>query len=50
MDCGRRALFILQVSFLIMFLPIAALVGKGILELAASRAAEISSINIGRVK
>lgn len=41
MNCGRRTRFILQVVFLIVFLPIAALIGKGILDLAASRAAEI---------
>lgn len=41
MDYGRRLLLILQVSFLIVFIPIAALIGKGILGAAEKRAVEI---------
>lgn len=41
MNYGRRLLFTMQVSFLIVFLPIAVLVGRGVLDLAKNRAAEI---------
>ena len=50
MDYGRRMLFIAQVVFLIVFLPSAFLIGKGVLDLAQRRVAEISAIDIGMAK
>lgn len=41
MDYDRRLLFILRVSFLIAFIPITVLIGKGVLGLAFEREAEI---------
>jgi len=50
MDYGRRVLFIAQVVFLTAFLPSAFLIGKGVLDLAQRRVAEISAIDIGMAK
>jgi len=50
MDYGRRMLFIAQVVFLIVFLPSAFLIGKGVLDLAQRRMVEIASVSVWRTR